>query len=278
MVCKNCGADLKPGIKYCLNCGYYIDEEDFEKENTGEEETVVDTGETTDDLSIPSDDDYKMDDFDSSKSMKKMNMSIKDMVIYGVLILIFVASILVMIFAPKKTTTTTTGPTPSPSIVYEDNVVDIEDYTVTFRGQLRYTVEGKNLYVTDGENFTFSYNVTKADYNKYAGDLSILTKDLEKRGYEVLGTEKKEVDSTEVIVYNLKVDDETKYLYLAKVDSNHICMGTVETLEGGNWSSALDDVVKINRSLKFKNDTSDGEDLESVMQNASSNLSKGIKK
>ena len=278
MVCKNCGADLKPGIKYCLNCGYYIDEEDFEKENTGEEETVVDTGETTDDLSIPSDDDYKMDDFDSSKSKKKMNMSIKDMVIYGVLILIFVASILVMIFAPKKTTTTTTGPTPSPSIVYEDNVVDIEDYTVTFRGQLRYTVEGKNLYVTDGENFTFSYNVTKADYNKYAGDLSILTKDLEKRGYEVLGTEKKEVDSTEVIVYNLKVDDETKYLYLAKVDSNHICMGTVETLEGGNWSSALDDVVKINRSLKFKNDTSDGEDLESVMQNASSNLSKGIKK
>ena len=278
MVCKNCGADLKPGIKYCLNCGYYIDEEDLEKENTGEEETVVDTGETTDDLSIPSDDDYKMDDFDSSKSKKKMNMSIKDMVIYGVLILIFVASILVMIFAPKKTTTTTTGPTPSPSIVYEDNVVDIEDYTVTFRGQLRYTVEGKNLYVTDGENFTFSYNVTKADYNKYAGDLSILTKDLEKRGYEVLGTEKKEVDSTEVIVYNLKVDDETKYLYLAKVDSNHICMGTVETLEGGNWSSALDDVVKINRSLKFKNDTSDGEDLESVMQNASSNLSKGIKK
>ena len=153
---------------------------------------------------------------------------------------------------------------------------EIADYTVTFRGQLRYTVEGKNLYVTDGENFTFSYNVTKADYNKYASDLSILTKDLQKRGYEVLGTEKKDVDTTEIIIYNLKVDDETKYLYLAKVDSNHICMGTVEAVDGGNWSSSLDDIVKINRSVKFK-DSSDGSDLESVIQNATSDLSKGIK-
>ena len=28
MVCKNCGADLKPGIKYCLECGNYIDDDD----------------------------------------------------------------------------------------------------------------------------------------------------------------------------------------------------------------------------------------------------------
>ena len=273
MVCKNCGADLKPGIKYCLNCGYYIDEDELDKDNVSDSSGDMETDESN--INLDSSDDYKMDDFDSSKNKKKLNMSIKDIAIYAVLIIIFIASILVMIFAPKKTTTTT-QPTPSPTIVYEDNVVEIADYTVTFRGQLRYTVEGKNLYVTDGENFTFSYNVTKADYNKYASDLSILTKDLQKRGYEVLGTEKKDVDTTEIIIYNLKVDDETKYLYLAKVDSNHICMGTVEAVDGGNWSSSLDDIVKINRSVKFK-DSSDGSDLESVIQNATSDLSKGIK-
>ena len=32
MFCKNCGADLKPGIKYCLNCGNYLEEEDEEIE------------------------------------------------------------------------------------------------------------------------------------------------------------------------------------------------------------------------------------------------------
>ena len=54
MVCKNCGADLKPGIKYCLNCGYYIDEEDLEKENTGEVGTM-DAPEESDSFGTSSD-------------------------------------------------------------------------------------------------------------------------------------------------------------------------------------------------------------------------------
>ena len=39
MVCKNCGADLKPGVKYCLNCGNYIDEADMVEENDNTTET-----------------------------------------------------------------------------------------------------------------------------------------------------------------------------------------------------------------------------------------------
>ena len=37
MVCKNCGADLKPGIKYCLECGNYIDDDDDNVQYPGSE-------------------------------------------------------------------------------------------------------------------------------------------------------------------------------------------------------------------------------------------------
>ena len=272
MVCKNCGADLKPGIKYCLNCGYYIDEEDLaELEGKNEEEK-----EEYDDVPSTDNNDFKMEAVESKKKRSRVNMSSKDIVIYAVLVLILVISILVLIFAPKGSKTNTIV-TPSSTLVLEDNVVKVDNYEVTFDGNLRYTVEGKNLYITDHANFTFSYSVNKADFDKYSADLSILSSDLEKRGYKVLGSEKRTIDSNEIIIYNLKVSEETRYFYLIKVDETRLAMGTIENVENGNWSLALDEIVKLGKTIKFDNDSSTGEDLDSLLDEASSSISKGIK-
>ena len=268
MVCKNCGADLKPGIKYCLNCGYYIDEDDLVELDGGETDlTPVES--VSEEVSIPEDsnDSFKLEDVSESstkKKKRKLNMTTKDIIIY-----------VVLIFAPK-TKKTQVITTPSPTIL-EDNVVKVSDYEVTFSGDLRYTVEGKNLFITDGKNYTFSYNITKADFNKYSSDLSLLSSDLEKKGYKVLGSEKRTVDMSDIIIYNLKVEDDTKYFYMIKVDSMRIAMGTIENVENGNWSLALDEIVKLGKTIKFDSSSSD-DDIDNFIENVSSCLSKGIKK
>ena len=263
MVCKNCGADLKPGIKYCLNCGYYIDDSDLEEMNN----SSSDTSDSNIEIPESSENDFKMEEVEVKKKKSRGNMSSKDIIIYAVLGLVLVVSILVLIFAPKvnKPKPVTS---PSTTLVLEDNKVRVDDYVVTFDGKLRYTVEGKNLYITDHANYTFSYSINKANYDRYSSDLSVLSKDLEKRGYKVLGNEKRTVDSSEIIIYNLNVEEEMKYFYLIKVDNARLAMGTIENVENGNWSLALDEIVKLGRNIVFDDDDSD-ENLDSIIENAS---------
>ena len=91
MVCKNCGADLKPGIKYCVECGNYIDEEDEE------EEVFEDIG-----LMVDDSQEIEFNEEEPKKKKKvKLRLTTMDYVIYAVLFTIFIGSILVLIFASR---------------------------------------------------------------------------------------------------------------------------------------------------------------------------------
>ena len=65
MVCKNCGADLKPGVKYCLNCGNYIEDD---------EETDEEKDEEKDDLENDSEDDLSIDDINLKIYFKEISL------------------------------------------------------------------------------------------------------------------------------------------------------------------------------------------------------------
>ena len=277
MVCKNCGADLKPGIKYCLNCGNYIDEDDNED----------DVSETEDSLSLSDlqnnnsdDDNYSFDQPEdkTKKKKRKIKLNVKDMIIYGVLILIILVSLIVMLVSivggsKKKAVTQPT------STVVEDNVVKMKDYTIKFSGKLNYSQDGEVIYISDDENYTFSYRNSLDDYEKYSKDLSILENSLKKSGYSVLNSEKREIDENEFIIYKFKFDSTTKYLYVTKVDKKYITMGTIEEMNNGDWREALTSINKINKNIKFSKDSgsSSDEEIDNVLNNSTTDLNKIIR-
>ena len=65
MQCPNCGCDLKPGAKFCFNCGFYLDNGEDEKKED------ISSGKLND---IPDDSiDFSEDDssFNTPKKQKK---------------------------------------------------------------------------------------------------------------------------------------------------------------------------------------------------------------
>ena len=240
MVCKNCGADLKPGIKYCLNCGNYIDEDEITEVDDSSSLSDLQSDISDNDKKIEFDDNYSFTESEekSTKKKKKLKLSSKDMLIYGVLILIILVSLIVMLVSivggsKKKSVTQPT------TTAVEDNVVKMKDYTIKFSGKLNYSEDGDVIYISDDENYTFSYRNSLDDYEKYSKDLSILEGSLKKSGYSVLNSEKREIDENEFIIYKFKFDSTTKYLYVTKVDKKYITMGTIEEISNGDWREAL---------------------------------------
>ena len=254
MVCKNCGADLKPGVKYCLNCGSYIDDEDIVEEP----ESLIDI--TDDDNSdiedIPTVEEDVVEETPKKKKKKKrLKLKPIDLIIYLGLISIIVVSVIIIIFTlTKKDKTPTTPTTP---VVIEDSKVTMSDYTVTIPGKLRYTTESSRLYVSDNTNFTFSFNVTEDNYNKYASDLSVISSQMEKSGYTVENSEKKINGTEEFIIYRIKVNSSIKYFYVTALDNNHTLMGIIEVLESGNWEEALPNITTVKKSIVYNNAAND---------------------
>lgn len=284
MVCKNCGADLKPGIKYCLNCGNYIDEDDNEDDVSETEDSLslsdLQNNNSDDDKKLEFDDNYSFDQPDdkTKKNKRKTKLNVKDMLIYGVLILIILVSLIVMLVSivggsKKKAVTQPT------STVVEDNVVKMKDYTIKFSGKLNYSQDGEVIYISDDENYTFSYRNSLDDYEKYSKDLSILENSLKKSGYSVLNSEKREIDENEFIIYKFKFDNTTKYLYVTKVDKKYITMGTIEEMNNGDWREALTSINKINKNIKFSKDSgsSSDEEIDNVLNNSTTDLNKIIR-
>lgn len=284
MVCKNCGADLKPGIKYCLNCGNYIDEDDNEDEVSETEDSLslsdLQNNISDDDKKLEFDDNYSFDQPEdkTKKKKRKTKLNVKDMLIYGVLILIILVSLIVMLVSivggsKKKAVTQPTTTT------VEDNVVKMKDYTIKFSGKLNYSQDGEVIYISDDENYTFSYRNSLDDYEKYSKDLSILENSLKKSGYSVLNSEKREIDENEFIIYKFKFDNTTKYLYVTKVDKKYITMGTIEEMNNGDWREALTSINKINKNIKFSKDSesSSDEKIDNVLNNSTTDLNKIIK-
>lgn len=284
MVCKNCGADLKPGIKYCLNCGNYIDEDDNEDEVSETEDSLslsdLQNNVSDDDKKLEFDDNYSFDQPENKtkKKKRKIKLNVKDMLIYGVLILIILVSLIVMLVSivggsKKKAVTQPT------STVVEDNVLKMKDYTIKFSGKLNYSQDGDVIYISDDENYTFSYRNSLDDYEKYSKDLSILENSLKKSGYSVLNSEKREIDENEFIIYKFKFDNTTKYLYVTKVDKKYITMGTIEEMNNGDWREALTSINKINKNIKFSKDSSSSsdEEIDNVLNNSTTDLNKIIR-
>ena len=273
MVCKNCGADLKPGIKYCLNCGNYIDDDDDKDDDSGIEDSLsvsdLQNSLSDEDKNLDLDDDYSFEEEKPSKKSKKVKLGFKDILIYGVLISIIVVSFIVMIVSivnGKKSI----KPQPTTTVV-SDNVVKMSNYTIKFSGKLNYSQDGEIIYISDDENYTFSYRNSLDDYDRYSKDLSILENSLKKSGYSVLNSEKREIDGTEFIIYKFKFDSTTKYLYVTKVDKKYITMGTIEEFDNGDWREALTLINNINKNIKFNTDSGTSDDGTDSTLNRSTN-------
>lgn len=281
MVCKNCGADLKPGIKYCLNCGNYIDDDDKDDDSGVEDSLSVSDlqNDVSDaDKKLEFEDDYSFEEEKPvSKSSRKMKLGFKDLIIYGVLILIIVVSLIVMIVSIINGNKKTVAPQPTSTVV-EDNVVKMSNYTIKFSGKLNYSQDGEIIYISDDENYTFSYRNSLDDYDRYSKDLSILENSLKKSGYSVLNSEKRDIEGNEFIIYKFKFDSTTKYLYVTKVDKKYITMGTIEEIDNGDWREALTLINNINKNIKFNSDsgTSD-EEIDNVLNKSANDLINLIK-
>ena len=274
MVCKNCGADLKPGIKYCLNCGYYLDEDDDKTEQNDSLSDISD--DVLSDNSDSTFDDFG-EDLNEQKKSKRKKMTMTDMLIYGVLILIIVISFIVMIVSLiNGSKRTSNNPQPT-NIKVEDNVIKMKNYTIKFSGKLNYTQDGEIVYITDDKNYTFSYRNSLDDYERYSKDLTILENSLKKSGYNVMNSEKREVNDTEFIIYKFKFDSSVKYLYVTKVDKKYVTMGTIEELSNGDWREALTVINKINSTIKINDSDDSDSDINNVLSNNTTDLSKLIR-
>lgn len=274
MVCKNCGADLKPGIKYCLNCGYYLDEDDDKTEQNDSLSDISD--DVSSDNSDSTFDDFG-EDLKEQKKSKRKKMTMTDMLIYGVLILIIVISFIVMIVSLiNGSKRTSNNPQPT-NIKVEDNVIKMKNYTIKFSGKLNYTQDGEIVYITDDKNYTFSYRNSLDDYERYSKDLTILENSLKKSGYNVMNSEKREVNDTEFIIYKFKFDSSVKYLYVTKVDKKYVTMGTIEELSNGDWREALTVINKINSTIKINDSDDSDSDINNVLSNNTTDLSKLIR-
>ena len=274
MVCKNCGADLKPGIKYCLNCGYYIDEEDGDSKEESLSLDDIDLSTNTD----GEDSKLVFDDYadDSSKTVskksRKKKMTMTDMLIYGVLILIIVISFIVMIVSiVNSNKKTSVSPQPTVTNV-EDNVIKTKNYTIKFSGKLNYSQDGEVRYISDDKNYTFSYRNSLDDYERYSKDLTILENSLKKSGYNVLNSEKREVNETEFIIYKFKFDSNVKYLYVTKVDKKYVTMGTIEEIDNGDWREALTVINKINGTIKITDSGDSDTEINNVLNNSTTDI------
>ena len=296
MVCKNCGADLKPGVKYCLNCGNYIEDDEENEEEKDELENDSDDDLSMDDINlnlsnnkdekIDSDIDIDFDDNsydekidvveDNKKKKKKMKLSMTDILIYGILSLIIIVSLIVMVLSlanGNKETNTTPQASSTP---VQDTVVEMNDYTVKFPGNLSYSQEKDVLYISDGDKYTFSYKNSLEKYEKYSNDITIIENSLKKSGYTVISSESRLVNNTEFLIYKFKNNGSIKYLYVTQVNDKYITMGTIEIDDDGDWKDALPVINKINRKIKFKNEESEDDEITKVIENVTSDLSKII--
>lgn len=242
MVCRNCGADLKPGIKYCLECGSYLEEEE---ETSDEEEQMLADEESTSYESIGS----------KSKKKRKSKLTTGDYVIYAGLILIMVVSIIVIVVTViKNDSDETQSPQPTIVTIREDQKVSLDNYTVVVPGRLYSTVQDSFLYVTDNVNYKFSLQNKEDDFEKYHEDHSLLEEQLISSEYEVVSIYDETIQERLFLLYDIKVEGKSKVLYLTKIDDQYTAFGTIEVFENGNWEDALPQIDVICNSITFNNE------------------------
>ncbi|MBP5678789.1 MAG: zinc ribbon domain-containing protein [Bacilli bacterium] len=240
MVCKNCGADLKPGIKYCLECGSYLEDDDEDEEFDDE------SGELSTD--------YKpitLREGSSRRKKRRLNLTLADYLIYAGLLIVMIGSIIVIIVAVVRNNQQAKNPNPV-DVQAADKVLTIENFKVTVPGNLTSTVQDTTLYVSDNVNYTFSYQNTVDNFDAFVDDRTLLENDLANNKYEILSSGDKTVNSRLFLIYEIKVNNTKKILYLTKGNDKYTTMGIIEIMTKGNWEEALPVIDKINSTLEFK--------------------------
>lgn len=249
MVCRNCGADLKPGIKYCLECGNYIDEDEY---NDYDNEVGTMSGgsqgyELANEEDIVREEQVVRPKTKPAKKKRKMAIKPFDLLIYAGLSLIIIVSIIVIIVAIIGGNEPDTPETP---VLTGDVTINLNNYQITLPKALNYDIQGSILFVSDGVNYTFSYKNTTDDYKSYADNETKLRSELSENNYEVVNIEKKTINEREFVVCQIKINGKVKYLYLTPL-TNATTMGVIEVYENGNYESALGVIADINNKISY---------------------------
>ena len=238
MVCKNCGADLKPGIKYCLECGSYIEDEDEELEEEETKEEVIED--------LPTE---PSPEATPKKKKKKVKLSVSDYLIYAGLLLIMIASIVVIIVVLTNNSKTQE---PAPQVVQPAKTISIGNYKITIPAGLESTPGTDSVTVSDNTNYTFTFMLREDEYDVYQQDHSIIEDQLKGANYIVNSVAEKEETDRQFLVYDFQEEKDRRIFYLTKINSKYTAMGVISTIANGNWERALPVINKISNSLEFK--------------------------
>ena len=243
MVCKNCGADLKPGIKYCLECGTYLDDEE------DEEEVLDEGGEISTDYQPVT----LSEDVAKRRKRRRWNLTMTDYLIYAGLLIVMIGSIIVIIVSLVKNNNQSQQTT-APAVVsnVENKRVTVGNCVVVVPGKLTSTVQDTTLYVSDSTNYTFSYQNSEEKFDDYVNDRSKLENQLKSNKYDILSSSDKEINGRKFIIYEIKVNGAKKVLYLTKANDKYTTMGMIEILTNGKWEEALPVIDQINSSVSFQ--------------------------
>lgn len=241
MVCKNCGADLKPGIKYCLECGCYLDDDDNDEYDENGGELSSDYQPVT--LREPG----------TVRKKRKLNLTLTDYLIYAGLLIVMIGSIIVIIVALVRNNAEQTQTPGTGEVVVADKILTIDNYQIKVPGKYNSTVQDTVLYVSDNVNYTFSYQNTVDDFDAYVADRSSLDASLANNKYEIIDSTEKTVNSRLFLIYQIRVNGTQKVLYLTKGNARYTTMGIIEIMSNGNWEEALPVIDTINSTLVFNN-------------------------
>ena len=258
MKCPNCGADIKPGANICLNCGYYINSDD---DNETTDETFSDS----------------FDEITDSETEGNIIY-----IVFGT-ILFFSLCLLIYGIATKKDKSTKVTPTSTPTseVKKTAKTVEVDNYKLTVPAGLDYQVDGRSIFISNEENYNFSFRINDGDYNKYSDNVEGLSKKLIDSGYDIKDSEKKKINDKEMLIYTLSLDSDTKYLYLTEYNSEKIAMGVISIHNETSVDDAckvilnvLNSVVEMDEdSSSYNNSSSDGSssvDDSSGMSNTTS--------
>ncbi len=274
MQCPNCGTDLKPGTKFCFNCGYYLEEESDDNSDT-----VLDNQEDTDTVLTDSNTEefkFSTDDFDEKRKKKtRKKFDFKANLTYIILggVLFFSLVLLLYGVISKNNSKNVTPDTP---VQKTEKVVSVDNYKVTVPAGLDYQIQNKSIFISDDEKYSFSFTLKDGNYDNYSDNLEAYADELTKLGYEVGNSEKKRISASELLIYTLSGDSDVKYLYLTKYDSKLVAMGVINV----HNSSKIDDVykviIKITSSVKFNDDNAEEKDETNTENDVSSSVVQGI--
>lgn len=275
MQCPNCGTDLKPGTKFCFNCGYYLDEndddfdsvKDTDKENNSDLEDDSDSSFGTNDIDFDSD--------DNSKNNKK-KFDVKANLTYIILGGVLFFSLILLLYGVISKNNSKKVVTPDAPVQKTEKVVSVDNYKITVPAGLDYQIQNKSIFISDEEKYSLSFTLKNGSYDNYSDNLEAYADELTKLGYEVSNSEKKRINSSELLVYTLAGDSDVRYLYLTKYNSKLVAMGVINVHNSTKIDDVYKVVIKMTSSIVLNDESSLDDDDTDTSNDISSSIVQGI--